>query len=204
MTVRGERPAARERQTGRATPPLPSFFPAARRSAGPEASRQSPPLPPLGTRRACSPAHDPNDPAPPATSGRNRAVAPWAGRRRPTPRDRTEQPPMTRTILTLALLAAACPALADEAVRAGPAQAVMRPLGGERVLAYYVPAAGRCDTVVMPGEEPGPRLRVSLAPAEAATVEDAGGGSLVLTCGPAAAWMTVERHAPAQETASAG
>jgi hypothetical protein len=110
---------------------------------------------------------------------------------------------MTRTILTLALLAAACPALADEAVRAGPAQAVMRPLGGERVLAYYVPAAGRCDTVVMPGEEPGPRLRVSLAPAEAATVEDAGGGSLVLTCGPAAAWMTVERHAPAQETASA-
>src|SRR3954454_18207683 len=110
---------------------------------------------------------------------------------------------MTRTILTLALLAAACPALADEAVRAGPAQAVMRPLGGERVLAYYVPSAGRCDTVGMPGEELGPRLRVSLAPAEAATVEDAGGGSLVLTCGPAGAWMTVERHAPTQETASA-
>ena len=110
---------------------------------------------------------------------------------------------MTRTILTLALLAAACPALADEAVRVAPVQAVMQPLGGARVLAYYVPVAGRCDTVVMPGEEPGPRLRVSLAPAETATVEDVGGGSLVLTCGPATAWMTVERHAAAQKTASA-
>jgi hypothetical protein len=55
----------------------------------------------------------------------------------------------------------------------------------------------------MPGEEPGPRLRVSLAPAEAATVEDVSGGSLVLTCGPATAWMTVERRAAAQKTASA-
>jgi hypothetical protein len=79
----------------------------------------------------------------------------------------------------------------------------MQPLGSARVLAYYVPVAGRCDTVVMPGEEPGPRLRVSLAPAEAATVEDASDGSLVLTCGPATAWMTVERRAAAQKTASA-
>ena len=110
---------------------------------------------------------------------------------------------MPRTILTLALLTTATPAFADEAVRVAPVQAVMQPLGSGRVLAYYVPVAGRCDTVVMPGEEPGPRLRVSLAPAEAATVEDAGGGSLVLTCGPVAAWMMVERHAPAQETASA-
>ena len=110
---------------------------------------------------------------------------------------------MPRTILALALLTAAAPAFADEAVRAAPAQAVMQPLGAERVLAYYVPAAGRCDTVVMPGEEPGPRLRVSLAPAEAATVEDASDGSLVLTCGPATAWMTVERRAAAQKTASA-
>jgi hypothetical protein len=110
---------------------------------------------------------------------------------------------MTRTILGLALLTAACPAFADEAVRVTPVQAVMQPLGSGRVLAYYVPAAGRCDTVVMPGEEPGPRLRVSLAPAEAATVEDAGGDALVLTCGPATAWMTVERHARAQKTASA-
>jgi hypothetical protein len=44
---------------------------------------------------------------------------------------------------------------------------------------------------------------VSLAPAEAATVEEAGGDALVLTCGPATAWMTVERHARAQKTASA-
>src|SRR3954467_13607522 len=68
-----------------------------------------------------------------------------AARRR---RSRLPVAGMTRTILTLAPLGPARPAPPRQAVRAGPAQAVMRPLGGERVLAYYVPSAGRCDTVV--------------------------------------------------------
>jgi hypothetical protein len=46
----------------------------------------------------------------------------------------------------------------------------------------------------MTDEEPGPRVRVSLAPAQTAAVEDVGGGALGLTCGAEAAQLVVERR----------
>jgi hypothetical protein len=47
--------------------------------------------------------------------------------------------------------------------------------------------------VLITHQEPGPRVRVSLMPAQAATIEDVGGGMLKLTCGENAAQMLVER-----------
>jgi hypothetical protein len=85
---------------------------------------------------------------------------------------------------------------------AAPIQAVMQGFGGKTVLAYYTREAGSCVLVVMTGEEPGPRVRVSLAPSETATVEDIGGGALGLTCGAEAARLLVERRPAA--TAVAG
>ena len=85
---------------------------------------------------------------------------------------------------------------------AAPIQAVMQDFGGEKVLAYYTREAGRCALVVMTGEEPGPRVRVSLAPSQTATIEDVSGGALGLTCSAEAARLLVERRPAA--TAIAG
>jgi hypothetical protein len=85
---------------------------------------------------------------------------------------------------------------------AAPIQAVMQDFGGKSVLAYYTPTDGRCALVVMTGEEPGPRVRVSLAPSQTATIEDVSGGALGLTCSAEAARLLVERHPAA--TAVAG
>src|SRR5919202_2860984 len=105
-------------------------------------------------------------------------------------------PVMFRSLLGLAALAAATPALAAGPEPVAPIQAVVEDFGGKKVLAYYTSDAGRCDLVLMTGEEPGPRVRVSLAPDEAATIEDVGGGKLAMTCGTAAVRMTVERTPP--------
>jgi hypothetical protein len=98
---------------------------------------------------------------------------------------------------------AAEPAAAPPTLEAAaPIQAVVQDFGRTKVLAYYTREAGRCALVVMTGEEPGPRVRVSLAPAQTAAVEDVGGGALGLTCGAEAARLLVERR-PRPE-ASAG
>jgi hypothetical protein len=55
----------------------------------------------------------------------------------------------------------------------------------------------------MTGEAPGPRVRVALAPDETATIEDVSGAAVALTCGPAAARMTVERTPGSIKAASA-
>ena len=47
--------------------------------------------------------------------------------------------------------------------------------------------------VLMTHQEPGPRVRVSLMPAQAANIDDVRGGMLKLTCGEGAAQMLVER-----------
>ena len=65
--------------------------------------------------------------------------------------------------------------------------------GDQRVLAYYTRGSGTCDMVLMTHREPGPRVRVSLMPAQAANIEDVSGGVLKLTCGEGAAQMLVER-----------
>src|SRR4051794_4462676 len=95
------------------------------------------------------------------------------------------------------------PALALGPEMAAPIQAVMQEFGDKHVLAYYTRGADRCDLVVMTGEEPGPRMRVSLAPDQAATIEDVGGGALGLTCGAGATGMIVDRH-PTPQDAVAG
>ena len=95
------------------------------------------------------------------------------------------------------------PALALGPEMAAPIQAVTQGFGDKHVLAYYTRGADRCDLVVMTGEEPGPRVRVSLAPDQAATIEDVGGGALGLTCGAGAAGMIVDRH-PTPQDAVAG
>jgi len=87
------------------------------------------------------------------------------------------------------------PALAAEPEIAAPIQAVMETFGDKHVLAYYTRGAGRCDVVMMLDEEPGPRVRVSLAPEQAAKIEGLEGDWMALTCG-AALQMTVERHQP--------
>ena len=109
---------------------------------------------------------------------------------------------MFRSLLGLAVLAAATPALAAGPEPVAPIQAVMEDFGGKKVLAYYTSDAGRCDLVLMTGEEPGPRVRVSLAPDQAATIEDAGGGKVTMACD-AAARMTVERTPSVLKAASA-
>jgi hypothetical protein len=99
-----------------------------------------------------------------------------------------------RHLLGLTLLAATAPAWAGEIETVAPIQAVVHEFGDKPVLAYYTRGgAGTCDTVLMTHQEPGPRLRVSLAPDQAATIEDVGGGTLRLTCGFGAAMMVVER-----------
>ena len=110
---------------------------------------------------------------------------------------------MFRSLLGLAVLAGATPALAAGPEPVAPIQAVTEDFGGRTVLAYYTGDAGRCDLVLMTGQEPGPRVRVSLAPDQAATIEDVGGGRMSMTCGAAAARMTVERTPSRIKAASA-
>ena len=110
---------------------------------------------------------------------------------------------MFRPLLGLAALAVAAPAFAAEAETVAPIQAVMQAFGDNHVLAYYTNQAERCDLVVMTGQEPGPRVRVALAPGQTATIEDVSGGAVALTCGPAAARMTVERTPALLKAASA-
>jgi hypothetical protein len=121
--------------------------------------------------------------------------------------------PMTTTrrpLLALAVLAAAAataPAAAGGIEAAAPVQAVTHGFGAEfgdrTVLAYYTRGAGTCDAVLMTHREPGPRVRVSLTPDQAATIEDVGGGALKLTCGAGAARMLVERTPAPLNAASA-
>ena len=119
-----------------------------------------------------------------------------------TPSGKT--PMLFRPLLGLAALAVAAPAFAAETETVAPVQAVMQAFpGGAPVLAYYTAREGRCDLVAMTGEAPGPRVRVALAPGETATIEDVSGGTVALTCGPAAARMTVERTPPSIKAASA-
>jgi hypothetical protein len=113
-----------------------------------------------------------------------------------------------RSLLALALLAAAAtPAWADEIETAAPIQAVTHEFGAEvgdrTVLAYYTRGTGTCDAVLMTHQEPGPRVRVSLAPDQVATIEDVGGGALKLTCGAEAGQMLVERTPAPLKAASA-
>jgi hypothetical protein len=82
---------------------------------------------------------------------------------------------------------------------AAPIQAVVHEFGqelGERtVQAYYTRSeSGTCELMVMTQQEPGPRVRVSLAPTQTATVEDVSGGKLGLTCGLDAAQLIVNRQ----------
>jgi hypothetical protein len=114
-----------------------------------------------------------------------------------------------RPLLALDVLAAtaAAPAAAGGIEAAAPVQAVTHGFGagfGDRtVLAYYTRGAGTCDAVLMTHREPGPRVRVSLMPDQAATIEDVGGGALKLTCGAGAAQMLVERTPAPLKAASA-
>ena len=102
---------------------------------------------------------------------------------------------MTRPLLGLTVLAAAAPAWAGQIETAAPIQAVTQAFPNEKgVLAYYTPEAGRCDLVMMMVQELAPRIRVSLAPDQAALVEDVGGGSLKVTCGAGAERLLVERR----------
>ena len=112
---------------------------------------------------------------------------------------------MFRSLLGLTVLAAAAaPALAaGPAETVAPVQAVTEDFGGRTVLAYYTRGDDRCDLVLMTGQEPGPRVRVSLAPEQAATIEDVGGGKLAMTCGAGAARMTVERTPATLKAATA-
>src|SRR5689334_10016409 len=105
--------------------------------------------------------------------------------------------------LTVLAAAAAAPALAAGPETVAPIQAVAEDFGGKTVLAYYTRDAGSCDLVLMTGQEPGPRVRVSLAPEQAATIEDVAGGKLAMTCGADAAQMTVERTPSRIKAASA-
>ena len=107
-----------------------------------------------------------------------------------------------RHLLGLTLLAATAPAWAGEIETVAPIQAVVHEFGDKPVLAYYTRRAGTCDTVVMTHQEPGPRLHVSLAPDQVATIEDVGGGMLRLTCGFEAGTMVVERTPAPHKAAS--
>jgi hypothetical protein len=109
--------------------------------------------------------------------------------------------PVTPAAASLAatLPLATKPALALEVETAAPIQAVVHAFGDRHVLAYYTRGADRCDLVLMTNEEPGPRVRVSLAPEQTATIEDVSGGTLGLTCGAGAVQMTVERRLAPQE-----
>jgi hypothetical protein len=110
------------------------------------------------------------------------------------------------SLLALTALAAA-PASAGGIETAAPIQAVTHEFGAEfgdrTVLAYYTRGAGTCDAVLMTNQEPGPRVRVSLAPDQVAMVEDVSGGTLKLTCGVEAAQMLVERMPAPLKAASA-
>ena len=99
-----------------------------------------------------------------------------------------------RSLLALTVLAAAAaPAWAGEIETAAPIQAVTHEFGDRTVLAYFTRGTGTCDAVLMTHQEPGPRVRVSLAPDQVATIENVDGGALELTCGVEAARMLVER-----------
>jgi hypothetical protein len=108
-----------------------------------------------------------------------------------------------RSILGLTTALAAAPAFAGTPEAVAPVQAVMQQFGEQHVLAYYTQAGDRCDVVVMTGDEPGPRLRVSLAQSESAKVEDVSGGAMALTCGAGATQMLVDRQLPTLKAASA-
>jgi hypothetical protein len=108
-----------------------------------------------------------------------------------------------RPLLGLAALAVAAPAFAAETETVAPIQAVTQAFGDQQLLAYYTNQAERCDLVAMTGREPGARVRVALAPSETATIEDVSGDAVALTCGPAAARMTVERTPALLKAASA-
>jgi hypothetical protein len=94
-------------------------------------------------------------------------------------------------------------AFAGQPESVAPIQAVMQQFGDSHVLAYYTQAGDRCDLVVMTGDEPGARVRVSLAQAESAKIEDVSGGAMSLTCGAGATRMTVDRQPPTLKAASA-
>jgi hypothetical protein len=66
-------------------------------------------------------------------------------------------------------------------------------------MAYYTQGVDSCDLVVMTSMEPGPRVRLSMAPQQAAIIEDVTGGDVRLTCGINASEMIVERHLPVHD-----
>ena len=109
---------------------------------------------------------------------------------------------LLRSILGLTAALAAAPAFAGTPETVAPVQAVMQQFGEQHVLAYYTQAGDRCDVVVMTSDEPGPRVRVSLAQSESAKVEDASGGVVSLTCGAGATQMVVDRQLPTLKAAS--
>ncbi len=110
---------------------------------------------------------------------------------------------LIRSLLGLTVFAAAVPAWAGEIETAAPIQAVVQEFGERTVQAYYTRGAGTCDAVLMTNQEPGPRVRVSLAPNQVTTIEDVSGGALTLTCGPEATQMLVERSPVLLRAASA-
>jgi hypothetical protein len=111
------------------------------------------------------------------------------------------------SLLALTVLVAAAPASAAGLEAVAPIHAVTHEFGAELgdrpVLAYYTRGAGTCDAVLMTNHDPGPRVRVSLAPDQAATIEDVSGAALKLTCGAEAAQMLVERTPAPLKAASA-
>jgi hypothetical protein len=110
---------------------------------------------------------------------------------------------MFRPLLGLTLAVVAAPAFAAGPETVKPIQAVTQEFGGKYVLAYYTRDDQRCGLVVTTDNDPGPRVRVTLAPEQTATIEDAGGGAMALTCGAAGAQMTVERRPGLLKSASA-
>ena len=106
---------------------------------------------------------------------------------------------------------AAAPASAAEPI--APMQAVVADVGDKQLVAYYMPAAGRCALTMMLDESADSRERggmpvtaaarvsVELRAGETASVDAANGERVAFTCGPDAGRMAVERRV-AQTVAS--
>jgi hypothetical protein len=95
--------------------------------------------------------------------------------------------------ILVVLTAAGTPILADEMAQefgpVRPHEPILATVGSKRVIVFYVPGGGDCNlnAVVWNGDDPDAktaiRIRLSLNPAQSASIDSAENKSLTLDCG---------------------
>ncbi|MGA7455708.1 MAG: hypothetical protein WBW51_00060 [Methyloceanibacter sp.] len=116
---------------------------------------------------------------------------------------------------SLALAVAVTPARADQAPTnfgpVGPSEPILASMGGQRVIAFFLPERGSCAVNAVIWKDAGAdapyassRVRVSLRPGEMVEFDHGGRESMNLLCGADASTLTVVAPAELIKTGTTG